>query len=74
MSGLRISWETADNITVDNLTEVYNQLEADVACYENGTRWLHEDDVKYNKKLMKAINRVLNYYGKSNKAPVANEW
>lgn len=74
MSGLRISWETADNITVDNLTEVYNQLEADMICYKNGTRWLHEDDVKYNKKLMKAIDRVLTYYGKDTSTSRASEW
>jgi len=25
--------------------------------------WMHEDDVKYNKKLIKAYKRILSYYG-----------
>jgi len=25
--------------------------------------WMHEDDIKYNKKLIKAYKRILDYYG-----------
>jgi hypothetical protein len=28
--------------------------------------WVHPDDVKYNKKLVKAYKRILDYYGVKN--------
>jgi hypothetical protein len=28
-----------------------------------GASWVHPDDVKYNKKLIKAYKRILDYYG-----------
>jgi hypothetical protein len=28
--------------------------------------WVHPDDVKYNKKLLKAYKRILDYYGEDN--------
>lgn len=74
MDGLKISWETADNITVDNLADVYTSTLKDMHMYDEGTKWLHADDVVENKKLLKALKRVLRYYGKDTDTARLTEW
>jgi hypothetical protein len=72
--GLKISWETADNITVDNLHDVYVSTKRDLDRHARGDMWMHDDDVKANAKLVKALKRVLNYYGKDVDTARLNEW
>ena len=73
-NGLKISWETADNITVDNLHDVYVSVKRDLAMHSRGEMWMHEEDVEANKKLVKALKRVLKYYGKDVDTARLGEW
>lgn len=74
MNGLKISWETADNITVDCLADVYAGILKDMQMYDDGTKWLHADDVVENKKLLKALKRILRYYGKDVDTLRMSDW
>lgn len=74
MNGLKISWETADNITIDNLADVYAGILKDMQMYDNGSKWMHADDVVENKKLLKALKRILRYYGKDVDTLRVSDW
>lgn len=73
-SGLTISWETAEFITIDCLVDVYAAIQKDMQMYDNGSKWLHADDVAENKKLLKALKRVLRYYGKDVDTLRMSDW
>lgn len=73
-SGLTISWETAEFITIDCLVDVYTAIQKDMQMYDNGSKWLHADDVVENKKLLKALKRVLRYYGKDTDTLRMSDW
>lgn len=73
--GLKISWDTAESITVDTLHEVYVSIRGDLERHSKGDLWMHENDVKSYNKLLKALKRVLKYYGKDVDAVIRmNEW
>ena len=57
MSFYNISIEECDRITAHTLT-YYKQL-----LEEQKNSHIHPNDVAYNKKLIKSINRVLDYFG-----------
>jgi hypothetical protein len=71
---LMISWETADCITIDNLHDVYVNTKHDLAMHSRGESWMHDEDVKANKKLVKALKRVLKYYGKDVDTARLGQW
>lgn len=72
--GLKISWDTAESITVDTLHEVYVSIRGDLERHSKGDLWMHENDVKSYNKLLKALKRVLKYYGKDVDTVRMNEW
>jgi hypothetical protein len=61
-AGLYLEFETVDKITVANLKDARKNLKAELDNYDNGG-WLHEDDVIMNKKLIKAMTKVIRYFG-----------
>ena len=54
---------TADRITLSVLIEHKKLIENQLTRFEEGSKWMHEDDVKYNKKLIKSLARVIRYFG-----------
>jgi hypothetical protein len=62
MRGLQIDFEIADKITLVNLIEQRKMIDQMTVDYEQGG-WMHPDDVIYNKKLRKALTRVIHYFG-----------
>ena len=73
-SELTISWETAEFITTDCLVDVYAAIQKDMQMYDNESKWMHADDVVENKKLLKALKRVLRYYGKDVDTLRMSDW
>lgn len=73
-NGVKISWETAEFITVDTLHDTYVGTMRDLAMHSRGEMWMHEEDVESNKKLVKALKRVLKYYGKDVDTARLGEW
>ena len=59
---ITIDDETADRITLCVLKEHKQMTENQLKAYEDGG-WMHEDDVKYYKKLVKSLGRVIRYFG-----------
>ena len=72
--GVKISWETAEFITVDTLYDVYVGTKRDLAMHSRGESWMHDEDVEANKKLVKALKRVLKYYGKDVDTARLGQW
>ena len=72
--GLKISWDTAESITVDTLHEVYVSTRDDLERHSRGDLWMREEDVRSYNKLLKALKRVLKYYGKNVDTVRMNEW
>jgi phage pi2 protein 07 len=62
MSGLKIDIEIADKITLTNLLQHHKMIDQMMVEYEQGG-WMHPEDVVYNKKLRKALARVIYYFG-----------
>lgn len=60
---ITIDDETADRITLCVLKEHKQMVESQLIAYEEQGKWMHEDDVKYNKKLVKSLGRVIRYFG-----------
>ena len=58
-----IAVEVVDNV-VDAV--VVSWIKDNLEMIERIDGYLHPDDVKYNKKLVKALRRVLDYVGESN--------
>lgn len=58
-----IAVEVVDNV-VDAV--VVSWIKDNLEMIERIDGYLHPDDVKYNKKLVKALKRVLDYVGESN--------
>ncbi len=58
--------ETTDRITLHSLREHKQILESQLVEYEQGSKWMHLDDVRYNKKLVKSFARLIKYYGGDN--------
>lgn len=64
---LEVDYELADKITVTNLTDCRDTLIADLKNHEAG-QWMHRDDVKNHKKLIKALNRIITHFGGSDES------
>jgi hypothetical protein len=63
MTGLKLDFEVADKITLANLIESRKMIETMMWEHEHMGTWLHPDDLVYNKKLLKSLNRVIDYFG-----------
>ncbi len=53
-----IMYDIKDAVMVQFLKDDLNTIQENYAV-----NWVHPDDVKYNKKLVKAYKRILDYYG-----------
>ncbi len=62
-TGIVIPFSTADSITVENLINSRDSIEMDIFSHEVNGTYLHPEDYKRYKKLVKSIDRLLNYYG-----------
>lgn len=71
---LSIPFEVADGITKANLIEAHNYLQSELDQWEANPKddnnptgyWLHPEDVVLNKKLIEAMDLLINnYYGGS---------
>ena len=60
---IEIPYEAADDITVASLIEHREMLRDDLELQAENIEWLHEDDIVNHKKLIKAMNRIIKYYG-----------
>lgn len=58
--------ETADRITLHSLREHKRIIENQLIDHENGNKWMHQDDVRQNKKLVKSFARLIEYFGGNN--------
>jgi hypothetical protein len=62
-NGYTIECETADQICLAVLKDHRDYLQKELNNYENGG-YLHEEDVKKNKKLVKRMTYLIdNYFG-----------
>jgi len=63
--------EVVDLITLGNLKRQRKYLKNELNRWEEDPKtdlnptgfWLHEDDVVHNTKLIKALDRIIDYYG-----------
>lgn len=60
--GYTIDVETADKITIDVLKDHRDHLQAELDNHLSRGTWMHEDDVKMNKKLVKKMTFLLTRY------------
>ena len=65
---MKIDFEVADKITLKNLVNNRDMIKCDIEkhLFDPENNWMHPDDVVYNKKLLKALNRVIDYFGGEN--------
>lgn len=62
--GLTISWEVADQITIENLKENLQLLEDELDAHVNEGQYMHEEDVEnYRKNIIPALRFIIEYYG-----------
>jgi hypothetical protein len=74
MKNLQIPFKVADGITKANLIEARNYLQSELDQWEANPKdetnpdgyWLHPEDVVGNMKLIKAMNKIIAYYGGKN--------
>lgn len=70
-SGLTISFEVADGITLGNLMECRERLQEELDRWKENPRsednptgyWLHPEDVGNNLKMIVHLNAVIKYFG-----------
>ena len=70
-SGLTISFEVADGITIGNLMECRERLQEELDRWKENPRsednptgyWLHPEDVGNNLKMILHLNAVIKYFG-----------
>ena len=63
---LSIHYEVADAITLANLIEARNYLLTELENHLEGSvygAFLHKEDVRKNKKLVKYMTKLIEYYG-----------
>jgi hypothetical protein len=62
---MKIELNTEDVGTVGDYLDamVVARLKSEKKMIEGWDGWLHKDDLKVNKKVLKAINVLLEYYG-----------
>ena len=59
---LAISNEVADEITKANLINARSNLRMQLEDYAGGL-WMHEEDIRMHKKLIKYMSKLIEYYG-----------
>lgn len=59
---IKLPSEDVDHIILKGLIQHRSLLQEELNQYENG-EWLHEDDVRDNKKLIRSMTRLIRYYG-----------
>lgn len=62
-SNVTLDWETSDRITVCTLKHHLDMIHEKEHNHKVFGEWYHEDDKEYDRKLKKAIYRVLRYFG-----------
>lgn len=63
---LSIPYEVADAITLANLIDARNYLLTELENHQEGIvygAFLHKEDVRKNKKLVKYMTKLIEYYG-----------
>lgn len=65
MRGLQIDFDIADRITLLTLIDQRKMVKDQLKKHSEGG-WMHPEDVEYNVKLVKALNRVIDYFGGGN--------
>ena len=65
MLTFEMTYEQAELITLTSLKDQLKYLEREMAEYERDPHenWIHHDDVPYNKKMIKALKKVIGHYG-----------
>jgi|GEM_PF-4216576 len=65
MLTFEMTYEQAELITLTSLKDQLKYLEREMAEYERDPQknWIHPDDVPYNKKMIKALKKVIGHYG-----------
>ena len=65
MLTFEMTYEQAELITLTSLKDQLKYLEREMAEYERDPHenWIHPDDVPYNKKMIKALKKVIGHYG-----------
>lgn len=58
-----LDWETSDRITVCTLKHHLEMIYEKETNHKVFAEWYHEDDKEYDRKLKKALKRVLRYFG-----------
>lgn len=61
--GMKISWNTAERITVDTIKAHLNQIYDRETAHKVFGEYYHEEDKEYDRKLKKAFKRVLKFFG-----------
>jgi hypothetical protein len=62
-TGITIDFETADSITLATLKEQRDYIKKELKDHHIKGSYMHEDDVVHNKKIIKALNKVIRYFG-----------
>ena len=63
-TGIEITWEVADGITLATLKDTLNSAEKSLRQYEKGKSWLHPEDVdNYRENLIPALKTIIHYFG-----------
>jgi len=62
MKKIELDYDTVDRITLLNLKESLKYLKKELKQYKKG-KYLHEDDVSNNMKLIIALDLLIKYYG-----------
>lgn len=62
-SGLKIDWDTADRITICNLKYHLDSIFDKETNHKVFGEFYHEEDKEQDRKLKKALKRVLKYFG-----------
>ena len=65
MYTFELTHEQVDRIITNELKDQLKYLEREMAEYERDPHenWIHPDDVPYNKKMIKALKKVIGHYG-----------
>ena len=58
--GIPIPYDVADEVTVATILNSRDFLQLEL---DSDEAWMHDDDIINNKKLIKAMNRILKYFG-----------
>ena len=64
-TGLQLDWETADRITVLNLTDTRDSCIDDLYRWKCDLIWMHADDVTLNIRRVDVLNELLEYFGET---------